>query len=119
METAFVFPYFLARLLGRAGIAEAPAEWLGLLLSSAGFVAVLFAPFHPRLRFKVGLVAVGWMVVLLAATGCIWDCEDARQNCRPERERRITTGKMMVADIESRRSRASANSISATTPRPG
>ena len=98
METAFVFPYFLARLLGRAGITDAPAECLALLLTSAGIVTLLFAPFHPRLWIKLTMLAVAWMVVLLAATGCIWDCEDARQNCHRGSERTLHAGTLIVAD---------------------
>jgi hypothetical protein len=80
METAFVFPYFLASLLVRVGICGAVAERIAVVLSAAGLVAIVFAPFHPRLRIKLTMLGVAWMIVILAAAGCVWDCEDALQN---------------------------------------
>jgi uncharacterized membrane protein YqjE len=99
METAFVFPYFLASLLVRIGICGAVAERIAIVLSAAGLVALVFAPFHPRLRIKLTMLGVAWMVVMLAAAGCIWDCEDALQNGARAKAGSTRDQSIMVAEF--------------------
>ena len=99
METAFVFPYFLASLLVRIGICDASAEQIAVVLSAAGLVAIVFAPFHPRLRIKLTMLGVAWMVVILAAAGCIWDCEDALQNGARAKQGSRRGQSIMVAEF--------------------
>jgi hypothetical protein len=79
METALVFPYFLARFLGRMGLCDFDAELVAVLLSSICLVSVVCAPFHPIIRVKLTMAGIAWIVVLLAAAGCVWECEDSKQ----------------------------------------
>ena len=79
METALVFPYFLARFLSRAGLCDFDAEFLAVLLSSICLVSVVCAPFHSVFRIKLTMAGIAWAVVVLAAAGCVWECEDSKQ----------------------------------------
>jgi hypothetical protein len=86
METALVFPYFLARFLARMGLCDFAAELVAVLLSSICLVSVVCAPFHPMIRVKLTMAGIAWLVVVLAAVGCVWECEDSKRRQIRSRE---------------------------------
>jgi hypothetical protein len=100
MDSALVFPYFLARLLSRAGCCDCLANWTALILSSACVVNVAFCPFHPRLRAKVTMISLAWIVILLAAAGCIWECADAQREGQSPRKKIVPNLQFTSAHLQ-------------------
>ena len=79
MDALLVFPYFLVKLFARLGLDPACAEWSSAILSCVCLVSVLMAPFHPRPWMKTAMAGASWIIIVLAATGCVWECRDAQR----------------------------------------
>ena len=77
MDALLVFPYFLVKLLTHLGAESGVAEWGGAVLSCVCLVAAMMAPFHPRDAYKTSMAGVSWLIVIMAATGCVWECREA------------------------------------------
>ena len=78
MDALLVFPYFLVKLLTRLGAESGVAEWGGAILSCVCLVTVMMAPFHPRDGFKTSMAGISWLIIVMAATGCMWECKEAQ-----------------------------------------
>ena len=79
MDALLVFPYFLVKLFSRIGMEPRMAEWSGAILACVCLVSVMMAPFHPRPLIKTAMAGASWLIIVLAATGCVWDCRDAQR----------------------------------------
>jgi hypothetical protein len=77
MDALLVFPYFLVKLFTRLGAESGIAEWSGAILSSICLVLAMMAPFHPRDGFKVSMVGISWLIIVMAALSCVWECKEA------------------------------------------
>ncbi len=78
MDALLVFPYFLVKLLTHLGAEAGLAEWGGAILSSVCLVTVMMAPFHPRDGFKTSMAGISWAIIVMAASGCVWECKEAQ-----------------------------------------
>ena len=79
MDALLVFPYFLVKLFSRIGMEPRLAEWSGAILACVCIVSVMMAPFHPRALVKTAMAGASWLIIALAATGCVWECRDAKR----------------------------------------
>lgn len=79
MDALLVFPYFLVKLFSRMGAELGFAVWMGAILSAICVVTVMMAPFHPRPLIKASMAGVSWAIIVLAAIGCVGECQDAQR----------------------------------------
>ena len=79
MDALLVFPYFLVKLFTHLGAETRTAEWVGALLSCICLVVAMMAPFHRRDVYKTSMAGVSWLIIVMAAIGCVWECKEVQR----------------------------------------
>lgn len=79
MDALLAFPYFLVKLFTHLGADAGLAEWVGVVLSCVCVVSVMMAPFHRRDAFRLSMAGMSWLIIVMAAAGCVWECKDAQR----------------------------------------